>query len=228
MNQFDAYQASYRADVEEALPFAGKDLDRFTQAKVDHLLWLAERELGSTERLDVLDVGCGGGETDRFLAGRFRSLHGTDVSRGLLEVAREVNPDVVYRPGDGAALPYDDGSFHLVFCVNVVHHVPPPVWGRFVSEMARVTRPGGLVAIFEHNPLNPLTRRVVSKCRFDEDAVLLRRGTADRLLRHAGLGPTRCGYVLFVPVRASWTTGLDRSLRWLPLGAQYYAAGRVP
>ena len=57
--------------------------------------------------------------------------------------------------------------------------------------MARVLRPGGIAAIFEHNPLNPLTRRVVSNCVFDEDAVLLRRRRARGLLRQAGLVPVR-------------------------------------
>jgi SAM-dependent methyltransferase len=227
MTQFDAYRESYRADLEEVLPIGGKDMDRFTEAKARHLLGIAERELGGAAGLDVLDVGCGGGETDRFLDGRFASLSGTDVSQGLLEVAREVNPAVDYRAGDGERLPYDDDSFHLSFCINVVHHVPPPDWARFVAEMGRVTRPGGLVAVFEHNPLNPMTRRIVSQCRFDDDAVLLTRRTATGLLREGGLGPVAGGYVLFLPVRAGWTTALDRSLRWLPLGAQYFVAGRA-
>lgn len=228
MSEFDAYRDTYRQAVEEALPVGGMDLDRFTEAKVRHLLGIAERKLGPPDALDVLDVGCGGGETDRFLDGRFASLSGTDVSQGLLAAAREANPGVDYRAGDGERLPYDDGAFDLSFCINVMHHVPPPQWPRFVAEMGRVTRPGGLVAIFEHNPLNPLTRRVVSQCAFDEDAVLLSRRTATGLLRGAGLKPAEGGYVLFVPVRARWTTALDRSLRWLPLGAQYFATARVP
>jgi SAM-dependent methyltransferase len=227
MSEFDVYRDSYRADLEEALPVGGKDLDRFTEAKARHLLGIAERDLGGAASLDVLDVGCGGGETDRFLSG-FRSLSGTDVSRGLLDVARESNPGVEYRPGDGRSLPYDDDCFDLTFCINVIHHVGPPDWPAFAAEMGRVTRPGGLVAVFEHNPLNPATRRIVSRCRFDDDAVLLTRRTANRVLREAGLEPANGGYVLFLPVRAGWTTALDRSLRWLPLGAQYYATGRVP
>src|SRR2546429_2400907 len=92
MTQFDEYRHSYRADLEEALPLGGKDLDRFTEAKVEHLLGIARRRLGDPRRLTVLDVGCGGGETDRFLRDRFASLHGTDVSRQLLGVASELNP----------------------------------------------------------------------------------------------------------------------------------------
>ena len=46
----------------------------------------------------------------------------------------------------------------------------------FVADMVRVTRPGGLVCVIEHNPLNPLTRLAVNRCPFDADAVLLRSG----------------------------------------------------
>jgi hypothetical protein len=52
--------------------------------------------------------------------------------------------------------------------------------------MARVTRPGGLICIIEHNALNLLTRLAVNRCPFDADAVLLRSGQSQELLRGAG------------------------------------------
>ena len=61
-------------------------------------------------------------------------------------------------------MPVPDASVDVVFAICVVHHVPPAHWGAFAAEMARVLRPGGVAAIFEHNPLNPVTRRVVSNC----------------------------------------------------------------
>ena len=228
MSEFDVYSDSYRAEIEQALPFGAMDLDRFTEAKADQLLELARRRLGLPETLTVLDVGCGTGETDRFLARRFSALHGVDMSEGLIERAREAVPAVEYRSYDGGRLPYEDSSFDLSFCINVMHHVPPPEWNRFVGEMRRATRPGGIVAVFEHNPLNPLTRRVVSRCSFDEDAVLLRRRRTKGLLAAAGLEPAEAGYILFLPLAARWARAVERPLRWVPLGAQYYVAARVP
>ena len=227
MTEFDAYSESYRAEVERALPFAGMDLDRFTAVKAGHLVGLAGRLLRAPRELAVLDVGCGTGETDRFLAGAFGSLHGADISEGLLDRASEANPGVEYRHHEPGRLPYEDGTFDLSFCINVMHHVPPPEWPAFVAEMGRVTRRGGIVAVFEHNPLNPLTRRVVSRCAFDEDAVLLRRRRAEQLLEGAGLLPAEAAYILFLPVGAGWARAVERPLRWVPLGAQYYVAGRV-
>lgn len=227
MSEFDAYRDTYRDEIEQALPFAGMDLDRFTAVKARHLVELAARCLGPPGGLAVLDVGCGTGETDRFLAGAFGSLHGADISEGLLNRAREASPGVEYRHYERGRLPYEDGTFDLSFCINVMHHVPPPEWPGFVAEIGRVTRRGGIVAVFEHNPLNPVTRRVVSRCAFDADAVLLRRHRTERLLEGAGLLPAEGGYILFLPVGAGWARAVERPLRWVPLGAQYYVAGRV-
>jgi SAM-dependent methyltransferase len=228
MSEFDEYQDSYRSEVEAALPFGALDLDRFTKAKADILVDLARRRLGAPERLTALDVGCGTGETDRFLAGRIGELHGVDTSAALIERARSAVPEVAYRFSEGGALPYEDSTFHLAFAINVMHHVPPPEWSAFAAELARVTRAGGTVAVFEHNPLNPLTRRVVSRCAFDEDAVLLSRRRAQGLLAGVGAAALEGRYILFVPVSAGWARTIERPLRWVPLGAQYYVAGRVP
>jgi len=171
-------------------------------------------------------VGCGTGETDRHLDGAFGSLHGTDVAEAAVARARKTNPHVEYRAYDGERLPHESGFFDLAFCINVIHHVPPAGWEGFARELVRVVKPGGLVAVFEHNPLNPLTRRVVSRCSFDEDAVLVPVRRARELLDSAGAPPEERRYILFVPSPAAWARTLERPLRAVPLGAQYYVAGR--
>jgi SAM-dependent methyltransferase len=102
--------------------------------------------------------------------------------------------------------------------------VPPAEREAFVEEMRRVTRPGGLVAIFEHNPLNPLTRKAVRDCPFDEDAILLTRGETRRRLAEAGLAEVEAPYIVFFPREGDLRSRVERRLGWLPLGAQYYVA----
>jgi hypothetical protein len=89
--------------------------------------------------------------------------------------------------------------------------------------MARVARPGGIVLVLEHNPLNPVTRYIVSRCAFDHDAVLLRRGSGLKLLAAAGLARGGSGYLAFWPKRSAFVERLERRIDWLPAGAQYYA-----
>jgi SAM-dependent methyltransferase len=211
--------------VEKAIAFVRRDLSFFTEAKADALLELTWKLLGDPAALRALDVGCGTGETDALL-GAFGELHGVDVSRELVRHARRRSPRTTFTHYAGQRLPYDDGSFDLAFAICVVHHVPPEQWSAFAAEIGRVVRPGGVVAIVEHNPLNPLTRLVVARCTFDKTAFLLGRRRALGLLRAGGLEPAFDRYMLFFPWAGRASRALERRLSSVPLGAQYIVAGR--
>ncbi len=185
-----------------AVSFSGADHDFFTRAKAEELVRLAGLHLGDPGELTALDVGCGVGLTDRHLAGRFATLIGTDVSPGVLETAARANPGVRYELAERDRLPFPDGKFDLAFAVCVVQVLPPAERPRFVAELARVTRPGGLVVVFEHNPLNPLTRLVVRRCEFGEDAKMLRMAEAERLLDEKRRGARRSRLHAPLPVAA--------------------------
>src|SRR5436190_11497476 len=59
----------------------------------------------------------------------------------MLNQARVFNPDADIRQADVEALPFADGSFDLVLCVEVLRYVPSSA--RSIQEMARVLKPGG-------------------------------------------------------------------------------------
>jgi SAM-dependent methyltransferase len=219
-SDLEGYQDTYREAVAESIAFSGADLDLFTRIKADLLLELAA-EVGNPDRLAFLDLGCGPGETDRFLEGRVGRLAGVDVVPGMIERARERNPWAdyyVYREGD--PIPCDDAAFDVCFAICVLHHVAPVRRSGIVAEMKRVCRPGGLIALFEHNPLNPLTRKAVRGCEFDRDAELLGRRETAKLLTEAGLFPRR-SYIEFFPRESGLLRRIEARLGWLPLGAQY-------
>jgi SAM-dependent methyltransferase len=225
---YDRYRDKYEKELDRAVGFSGKRHSFFTHAKAMELLRLAEQHLGDLHRLDALDVGCGIGLTDRFLEGRLGSLTGVDVSPGVLERAEQANPWARYVLYDGERLPFDDGSFDLAFTVCVVQVIEPSQRPAFVSELTRVTRPGGLVVAFEHNPFNPLTRLVVRRCAFGHDASMLTLGRMAALFRRARLSVVERAYILLFPSRGSRARKLERSVARLPLGAQYYLAARAP
>ena len=222
--EFDRVGGSYRAAVDEAISFAGQEHDFYLEVKARRLVELARRHLGPS-RPTALDVGCGPGLFDRHVASAF-DLHGVDVSPAMVEQARETNPEVGYAVSEPGRLPYDDGRFDLAFAVCVLHHVERADRLPLVRETARVVRPGGLVAVFEHNPLNPLTRRVVRDCAFDEGVELLPRRELETLLRAAGLEVVSAHYLLFFPWRGRLFEAAERLLARLPLGAQYVVAAR--
>jgi SAM-dependent methyltransferase len=222
--EFDRVGESYEAAVDEAISFAGQEHGFYLEVKARRLVELARRRLGPG-RPKALDVGCGPGLFDRHVASAFE-LHGVDVSHAMVERARETNPGVDYAVSEPGRLPHPDGRCDLAFAVCVLHHVDRADRLPLVREAARVVRPGGLVAVFEQNPWNPLTRRVVRDCAFDEDVELLPRRELTRLLRAAGLEVVSAHYLLFFPWRGRLFEAAERLLAAVPLGAQYVVAGR--
>jgi SAM-dependent methyltransferase len=113
----------------------------------------------------VLDVGCGTGVLlERVTDAGYEGV-GLDPSPGMLTQLRTRRPEISTVVGDGAALPFPDETFDLVYCVAVLHHVAEATAVRqTLAEMSRVTRRGGHVLVWDHNPANPywpwLMRRV--------------------------------------------------------------------
>jgi SAM-dependent methyltransferase len=134
----------------------------------------------------VLDVGCGTGRFLEALAGEYERV-GVDVSVGMLDRARRKGLDVVQAGAD--KLPFDDESFDLVTTFAVLHHlIDPDVVRAALREMARVVRPGGSVIVWDHNPLNPYWRILMSRVPQDQgDERLVPARLIVGILRDAGL-----------------------------------------
>lgn len=96
--------------------------------------------LGPLDGRRLLDVGCGVGLFLRAAERRGALVAGTDTAADRLEIARWALPDADLRVTDpGDALPFDSGTFDVVTARTVECAVR--------TELARVVRPGGLVAV---------------------------------------------------------------------------------
>ncbi len=121
----------------------------------------------------VLDVGCGLGDDVFAMAKRVGpsgAVVGADISEVMIEEARRRAPagaPVSFQVADARALPFPDGAFDGVRTERLLMHVPEAP--RVVTEMARVTRPGGRVSVFDFDwdtmvidsPHRDVTRAVV-------------------------------------------------------------------
>jgi SAM-dependent methyltransferase len=219
MNPFDRQSVDYSRRIEDALSIAGLPHDFFLDAKVEHLLAVGGLVAGGGP-LRLLEIGSGIGLLQRRLRQRVARVWGLDPSISSLRLDTGASGRLV--GAHGAHLPFADGRFDLVIAVCVLHHVPIDQRPTVLAEMARVTRPGGVVSLGEHNPWNPLTRLVVARCELDHDAILLTAAEAGRRLRAAGLATMRARYILFFPWRGALWRWLERRLTALPLGAQYF------
>jgi ubiquinone/menaquinone biosynthesis C-methylase UbiE len=184
---FDKHDKSFGAVVQSSTDFSGLPHGFFTAPKVEAPRELIATRLHGMRNPHMLDVGCGVGEFHPFVQGMFGRICGADVSAASIAQAQIRSPEVQYETYVGETLPYESAAFDLSIAICVLHHVPPTQWVGFLCEMRWVVRPGGLVCLIEHNPLNPLTSLVVAHCEFDRDAVLLRAGRARALMADAEL-----------------------------------------
>ena len=123
-------------------------------------------------------------------------------------------------------LPFRDESFDTITVSCVFHHIIPADRGAVARDLVRVLKPGGLLAVFEHNPWNPLTRMIVSRCALDENAILLTAGECRNLWLRAGTVSCGVAFFLFFPPRWKVLWPVEDVLAWLPAGAQYVIHAR--
>ncbi|VEB32664.1 methyltransferase [Legionella sainthelensi] len=224
--EFDLYSESYSEQINQSLAFSGLSHDFFTRIKADYLTHLFHHNsfLKNQSHINALDVGCGHGLIHPYLLANNNKLQlsGVDVASSVIDIALTTNPNVAYQTYDGSTLPYAENTFDVAYAICVMHHVPPMQWHNFLQEMKRVVKVNGLIVIFEHNPLNPFTLKVVKDCPLDKDAVLIRSKLMRKMMQQAGLTLLKNTYILFTPFDNPLFQKFDRMLGWLPLGAQYY------
>ena len=135
--------------VDAALPFVNRDLgwdDPNWRANSYSFQLLLDRYVKAARGLRVLEVGAGRAWAARFWLERECAYVATDIlADPKIGLGRGAfYGDFLRVQADGEHLPFADGAFDLTYCVATLHHALD--LPRMVREMARVTRPGGLVA----------------------------------------------------------------------------------
>jgi ubiquinone/menaquinone biosynthesis C-methylase UbiE len=139
---YDALAPTYNQRFEE-------DKDRPETARA--LLELA----GNLNAQRILEVGCGTGRWLAELRALTEQCYGLDPSRGMLAQARDRvagarGAQLRLTRGRGEILPFPDGTFDLVYCVNAIHHMDGQQ--AFIQEARRVLRDGGALAVIGMDP----------------------------------------------------------------------------
>lgn len=145
--------------------------------RADDLAQRIRRLLGPFSGSEVaLDSGCGTGSLAFAIAPNVADVVGVDVREEYLEAARAAAPgNARFLPGDAMALPFRYAQFDLAGSHRVLHHVRRPEL--VVSELARVTKPGGRILVVDQlGSVDPL--RSLEMDRFER----LRDPTHQRLL----------------------------------------------
>jgi SAM-dependent methyltransferase len=119
---------------------------------------------GSTSAsVAVLDLACGSGHQTLAWSERGFRVTGLDFDRDLMlagraRLARAGAPAALWTQADATSLPFQSGSFDLVFNNSLLEHVP--AWRDVLTETARVLRPGGVFVMYTTNRACPLQQEV--------------------------------------------------------------------
>jgi len=222
-DNFDEFAEEYRDIHNKAIKMSGTDSNYFSEYKVVEV-----KKSEQNDRVKLLDFGCGDGNSCIYFRKHFdnMNINGIDVSEESIKKAKEKDiSNTSFKAFDGLKIPHPDNTFDIVFTSMVFHHIEHNLHNEILHEIHRVLMPGGRFYIFEHNPNNPLTRKIVNECVFDEDAVLLKPTYCKSLINNAGFKNTSISYTIFFPRHKllKWSVNLEPYLTWLPIGAQYYA-----
>jgi ubiquinone/menaquinone biosynthesis C-methylase UbiE len=139
-------QASYDRVAEEyAQRIAGelvhKPLDRALLERFAEQV----RELGP-----ACDIGCGPGHVARYVHDRGVETWGIDISPGMIEIARRLNPGLTFRQGTLLALDIPDATFGGITAFYSIIHVPRAEVTAALRELRRVLRPAGVLLMAFH------------------------------------------------------------------------------
>ncbi|MFN8354364.1 MAG: class I SAM-dependent methyltransferase [Spirosomataceae bacterium] len=225
-NVFDEFAEQYRSIHNANLNKTGFDSYYMSELKVRLIK-------GSTRRhvKRILDVGCGDGGMCVYFKQHFPDAHivGIDISEKSIQIAQDRGlANCEFFVTDGHTLPFDDHSFDLVVVAGVLMHIQQEHQEAYIQEMHRVLMPKGRIAIFEHNPYNPVTRRLVKICPFDSEAVWNYPKVLKQKLTKAHFGDLQTHYYLFFPRFGLFSYFSDREklLRRFPLGGQYFLSAQ--
>ncbi|HEY0373661.1 MAG TPA: class I SAM-dependent methyltransferase [Amnibacterium sp.] len=230
---------------------AAEDYQRFMGRYSDRLAVRFLEVLAPQPGRRALDVGAGPGVLTAPLADLLgpTAVAAVDPSRSFVRALRDRLPEVDVREAPAEALPFPDDAFDLAVAQLVVNFMSDPVAG--LAEMARVTRPGGVVAASvwdyggDRSPLSPFwlaVREVDPRAVGEGGLPGARDGELVQLLAAAGLADVRGGeltvslpyrdfddwwqpYTLGVGPAGAYLAGLEAAARER---LREHCAGRMP
>lgn len=221
-DDFDDFASTYRETHNKSLKISGTDSDYFSEHKICEI-----RNNENLNNIIMLDLGCGDGNSAKFFQKHFENskYYGLDVSKESIAIANEKNvPNSDFLSFDGSSLPFEDNSFDIILIACVLHHINFDNHEKLLDEVKRVLRVGGKLYIFEHNPFNPVTQKIVKDCPFDKDAVLLSPTYTKKTLLKTGFKVITTNFIIFFPRNKVFNKFLflEKYFKKIPIGGQYY------
>jgi trans-aconitate methyltransferase len=217
--EFDQFAQNYESLFKLWLRIAGSSREHFARARIRCLAALL-KERDTTAR-HVMDFGCGTGISIPLLLEILgaEEVIGVDPSRRSLDIAaqtvatskvRLLTPEE-YEPR---------ADLDLVFSNGVFHHIPIEERETSLAFVYDSLRPGGVFALWENNPWNPIVLYSMKTTELDKNAIPITPPRARQLARNK-FTVVRTDYLFFFPAYLRILQRLEKSMVKVPIGAQY-------
>jgi ubiquinone/menaquinone biosynthesis C-methylase UbiE len=225
--EFDKYAEDYYQMLKSSITKSGEEPEFFAEYKIHDTLLLSKKL--SFDPKVIFDFGSGIGNSIPWFRKYFpkSKLICADISPKSLDISKKRFPgnEKYFKINEGG-IDLPDESVDLVFSTCVFHHIDHAEHSLWLRELLRILKANGLLIIFEHNPSNPLTVSTVKHCPFDVNAKLVPARQLTSSIRNVGGSNINLAYRIFFPNALSFLRPVERYLKSVPLGAQYYVYAR--
>ena len=221
-HEFDKFADSYYEQHRDSISISGEEPEFFSEYKISYLRRVADSRGLKIDK--IFDFGSGIGNSIIHFRNHFPEsiLTCSDASLKSLKLSQKrFGGTEKYLQIPNNTIPHESNYYDLIFSACVFHHISHSEHTMWLNELRRITKPGGMIIIFEHNPLNPLTVLVVNQCPFDVNAKLIRASLLLNELKESNWHNGHIRYHIFFPKQLAKLRQYENKLTLLPLGAQY-------
>jgi SAM-dependent methyltransferase len=134
----------------------------------------------------VCELGCGPGHVARYLHDRGVNIFGLDLSPGMIEQARKLNPGIQFQEGNMLSLDVPDSSWAAAVAFYSIVNIPKADIPRAFREVGRALKPGGLFFLAFHLGDEVFHERELWGHSISLDFILFLRENIELLLTEAG------------------------------------------
>jgi ubiquinone/menaquinone biosynthesis C-methylase UbiE len=218
-DEFGQFIDGYRDLQDKHLWMSGESSGFFAQYKAEKLAeWLPHL---ADKEVNVLDYGAGDGVMSSYVKTYFSKAQvaGCDISQSSVDAANLQYSDIAFKTITNKTLPYESGSFDIIFSAGVFHHILFEEHMAWLSEITRVLKPDGYFVMFEINPLNPVANYVFRHHPVDKDATMLTPWYARKIVKSKG--KTISKFYCFFPKFLQFFRRFEKYMTWIPFGAHH-------
>lgn len=226
--EFDHFADDYDNLLKKSITASGFEPSYFDEHKIKtvYVDYIANEKIDN-KKIQILNFGCGIGKSEEFINKYFTNcvICSVDVSEKSINAAKEKNKifnNVEFIKFDTVEELKLNARFDIIFVANVFHHIPRDFHLPTLKRLRSFLSATGYLYVFEHNPKNPLTKKVFETCEFDVGCKMIDSSLFIQMCVDTGYSTIIRRYILFFPKFLSFFSNLEKFLKWCPLGAQYY------